>query len=259
MPNIAFPISQEMTKTLLIISLTLLIAILVDKILRSFIKVPKSFESRRAHTYATILRNGITIIVYITAIYFIFITLKIDLTPILASAGIVGITAGIGARAVIEDLINGFFLLTQESIAIGDYVKIDDAEGAIEKVGFRTLTIRGASGELYIIPNGQVKKVINFSRHRSYMRVDFVVKADQDIDLTIKSMQEALKELQKDKEVSDLLLPGSLVNGRDDFKVDGRMILSATITTRPAMRAFVARKYRYLAKKNFEKNKIALS
>lgn len=259
MPNISLPVSQEITKTLLSISLILIAAIIVDNILRSLIKLPKSFDSRRAHTYVTMLRKTITIIVYTTALYFIFNKIiGYDLTPLLASAGVIGIIVGIGARALIEDLINGLFLLTQESIAIGDYVRIDDAEGNIEKVGFRTLTIRGDSGELYIIPNGQVKRVINFSRHKSYMNIDVPVKSDQNIDLAIKAMQEALKELQKDKSVSDSLFPGLSVKGIEEFKVDGKMILRGKIITRPGLRATIARKYRYLVKKNFEKYKITL-
>jgi small-conductance mechanosensitive channel len=259
MPNINSLISPEMARTLLSISLTLLIAIIVDNILRSFIKVPKSMDSRRAHTYTTILRRIITIIVYVVALHLIFTELGINLTPLLASAGIIGIVVGVGARTLVEDLINGFFLLTQDSIAIGDYVKLDIAEGYIEKIGLRTLTIRGDSGALFIIPNGQVKMVINYSHHRSYMSIEFPVKADQDIDMTIHAMQEALKELHKDKEIQDSIFPDSIVNGLEDFKVDGRMILRTTIITRPAMRLIVARKYRYLTKKNFEKYKIGLS
>lgn len=248
-----------MTSTILSVSLILLIAIIIDRILRSFIKVPKSFDSRRAHTYASILRNVITVIVYAFALNLIFIKIGFDLTPFLASAGVIGIIVGIGARTLVEDLINGFFLLTQDSIAIGDHVKLDIAQGYVEKIGLRTLTIRGDSGVLYIIPNGQVKMVINYSHHRSYMSIEFPVKADQDIDLTIHAMREALKELHKDKEIQDCVFPDSFVNGIEDFKVDGRMILAATIITRPEMRLAVARKYRYLAKKNFEKHKIALS
>lgn len=256
MPNITLPISTELTKTLLSISLILLVAIIIDNIFRTFIKIPKRLEGRRARTYATILHSTITVIIYAIALYMIFIKLGIDITPLLASAGIIGVIVGIGARTVIEDLINGVFLLTQDSIAVGDYVKLNDAEGNIEKIGFRTLTIQGDSGELYIIPNGQVKKVVNFSRHKSYMSLDFPVKSDQNIDLTIKAMSQALEELQKDKDWTDSLFPGSSIKGIEEFKIDGKMILRAKIITRPGLRISVARKYRYLVKKNFEKNKI---
>ncbi len=258
MPDISFPISQEMTKMLLFIALTLLIAIIVDNVLRSFVKVPKNFDNRRSRAYVTILRKTITIITYFIAIYFISIEIGINVTPLLASAGIIGIAIGIGAKTLVEDLINGVFLLTQDSIAIGDYVKLDDAEGKIEKLGFRTIYVRGDSGELYIIPNGQVKKIINFSHHRSYMNVDFPIKADQDIDLAIKALEEALDELKKDRELSDSVFSGSGILGIEEIK-DGRMILRGKIITLPALRERVARKYRYLGKKNFEKFKIALS
>lgn len=258
MQDITFPISQEMAETLLSASLILLAAIIIDKVLRLFIKIPKNLDNRRAHTYATIMRRIISIIVYAIAMHFALIKLGVDLTPILASAGIIGIIAGIGARTLIEDLINGFFLVTQDSIAIGDYVKLDDAEGTIEKIGLRTLTIRGDSGELYIIPNNQVKKVINFSRHKSYMNVDIPVKSDQDIDLTIRAMENALKELHKDKKLSGSLFPGQSIKGIEEFKTDGKMILRVKIITHPGLRAGVSRKYRYLVKKNFEKNKITL-
>lgn len=259
MPNINFPLSSETTKILLFVSLTLLISIIIDNILRSFIRLPKSFDSRRAHTYVSVSRKIITIIVYATAFYIIINKIiGYDLTPLLASAGVIGIVVGIGARALIEDLINGLFLLTQNLISIGDYVKLDDAEGNIEQIGLRTITIRGDSGELYIIPNGQVKKLINFSRHKAYMNIDIPVKSDQDIDLAINAMQEAIKELQKDKDLASSLFPGLKIEGIEEFKIDGKMILRAKIITRSELRANIARKYRYLVKKNFEKYRVTL-
>lgn len=257
MPNIDIPISKELIQSLLHVSLALLIAVIINNILRSFIKIPKSLESRRAHTYAAIARNTITIAVSMVTIYIIFILLKIDITPLLASASVIGIFIGISARTVIEDLINGFFLLTQDSIAVGDYVKLDTAEGYIEKIGTRTLSIRGDNGALHIIPNGQVKVVINYSRHKVHQTVEFVVKSDQKVDSTLNAIEEALLTLQKDKEFEDSIY-GSTIEGIKEFKSDGKMILSATIITRLPIRAKVASKFRYLAKKNFEKYKIAL-
>lgn len=258
MDNISFLFEQEITRKIFSIFLILLTAIIIDKTLRLFIKIPKKADNRRAHTYATILLRSMSIVIYGVSLHFILIEIGINLTPLLASAGIIGIIAGIGARTLIEDLINGFFLVTQDSIAIGDYVKLDDAEGIIEHIGIRSLTIRGDSGELYIIPNGQVKKVINFSRHKSYMNVDIPVKSDQDIDLTIHSMQDAMEELGKDENLSDSLFPGKRIKGIEEFKTDGKMILRVKIITRPGLRASMARKYRYLVKKSFEKNKITL-
>jgi small conductance mechanosensitive channel len=258
MGNIFVPFSAEVTRALFSISFTLLVAIVVDLVLRSFIKVPKSFENRRSRAYIALLRKMVTIVVYVTAIYFIFMYLGVNLTPLLASASIVGIVVGIGARALIEDLLTGFFLLSQDAIGVGDFVKVDDSEGTIEELGFRTLTIRGASGELHIIPNGQVKRVVNFSRHRSYMNVEFPVKSDQDIDVCLKAMREALAELRKDKEFSEAVHEESEVLGIQEFKTDGRMVVHAKIVTSSQKRFPVARAYRYFVKKRFEKYKVGM-
>lgn len=251
-----FSLSQETAKTYFYVCLVLLIAIFVDHILRSFVKVPKTFNTRRATTFAMIVRNIITVSVYTLAIIQIFAILNINVTPVLASAGIIGLAIGIGARPIIEDLITGMFLLSQDSIAIGDYIKIDDSEGIVEKIGVRALSIRHESGALYLIPNGQVKKVINYSRHRANVLIELPVKADEDITKVFKAAEAALSLLQQDKDIASSLYAGSKIDGVDDFRAAGPMIIRVTIITYPARRFEIARKYRYLVKKEFEKNKL---
>lgn len=252
-----FTFSPELARTIFYMSLTILIAVIVDSLSRTYVfRVPKHFDSRRARSYATFLRNIATAIIYTAAIYIILAELGINITPLLASAGVIGIIIGLGARALIEDLIGGLFLLSQDSIAIGDYIKIDDVEGHIESIGFRTLTVRAEDGSLCMIPNGQIKKVINYSRHRSRMLVDFPVKADQNIETVIKLCKKALADIQKDKEFADAILPESIVDGIQEFRPVGPMVIRVTVVTHPARRLEVARKYRYLVKREFEKNKI---
>jgi small conductance mechanosensitive channel len=258
MEDFVFDFSSEMSQTLFYILLTILGAVAADNILRSVVKVPKGMENRHTKTYTVMLHKAITAVIYVLAFYFISLKFGVNITPLLASASIIGIVVGIGARALIEDLINGFFMLTQDSIALGDYVKLDDAEGIVEKLGFRSLTVRGDSGELHIIPNGQVKKIVNFSRHRSYMNVDFPVKADQNIDPVLKALEEALDELKNDKELTGLIFSSSEVLGIEEFKTDGRLVARGKIVTVSEHRLTAGRKYRYLVKKNFEKYKVML-
>ncbi len=150
--------------TLFYITLAILITFIINLILRSFIKLPARLDNRRGRTYVAIIRNTISVIVYAIALHVIFGLLKINLTPLLASAGIVGLSIGMGAKPLIEDLIGGITFLSQDSIAIGDDVEIESSVGKIERIGFRTLDIRAKDGSLHIIPNGMVKKVINYSR-----------------------------------------------------------------------------------------------
>ena len=150
-------------KTIYYVLLTLLITLIVNAILRSLIKLPVRLESRRGRAYVSIIRNTISVVVYAIALHVIFGFLNINIAPLVTSAGIVGLSIGLGAKPLIEDLVGGLTLLSQESIAIGDDVEIDGSVGKIEKIGFRTLNIRAKDGSLHIIPNGMVKKVINFT------------------------------------------------------------------------------------------------
>jgi moderate conductance mechanosensitive channel len=156
--------SKSIIQNVFFVSLTLLCAVVANSVLRHFVKFPANIENRRQKTLISVIRNVISILVYAIALYVIFGLLDINIAPLLASAGIIGLSIGMGARPLIEDLIGGVTLLSQDSIAIGDEVDIDGSVGRIEKIGFRTLTIRAKDGSLHIIPNGMVKKVINHSR-----------------------------------------------------------------------------------------------
>jgi len=252
-----FLLSSASAKSVFVVSLTILLAVVVDNVFRSLIRVPKHLDNRHARTYIAIFRNSITVVVYAIALHIIFLELGINIAPLLASAGIIGVVVGIGARSIVEDLLSGMFLLSQRSIAVGDYIRVDDSEGYVETIGFRTLSIRADDGTLAIIPNGQVKRVINFSRHRSNVFVDVTVKSDQKIDRVLSVMKYALSELQAEEgELGSTLYAGSSIDGIESYTADGRMVVRATIITSSPTRKEVARKYRYLVKKGFESKRL---
>lgn len=254
-------ISRETTTTYFYVSLTFLIAVLADYGLRSLIKVPKHFDTRKTRSVAVIIRNAITIFAYAIATYIALELLGINLTPLLASASVIGIVLGIGARSVIEDFMTGFFLLSAGSIAVGDHVQIGTTEGLIDYIGYRTLTIKAESGALHTIPNGQIKELINFSRNPASLMINIPVKGDQKIDKILESADSALKLLEKDEKISPNLLPGSKVQGIDDFITNGTltMVIQIVIRAQPSKQWEAGRTYRYLIKKEFEKNKINLA
>ncbi len=249
-------LSDPMLKTFLYAGLTLLIAVLIDNVLRSLIKVPKHFTNKRTRTAAAIIRNIITTFVYIFAAYIIITLFGIDLTPLLASASVIGIVIGIGARSIIEDFVNGLFLLSLDSIGIGDYIKVNDSEGIVELIGARTLTIRASDGSVTIIPNGKVNDIVNFSRHKYNLFIDLPVKQNQEIDKIIDAAKSALDQLQKDADFAEALFPGSQVNGIENFSNPEIMTIRVTLTTSPIRRWDIGRRYRLLVKKEFEKQKL---
>lgn len=248
--------SGELIKTYIYAGITLLIAVLVDYVLRSLIRVPKHFRNKRTRTVAALIRNIITYVVYLFAAYVILTLFGINLTPLLASASVIGIIIGIGARSIIEDFVNGIFLLSLDSIAIGDYIQIGGTEGFIEVIGARTLTIRTQDGAIHIVPNSQIGELVNFSRNKFNDFIDLPLKANQDVDKVAKATESALKQLQEDPKYIDALFPGSAVNGIEDFRNTDIMIFRVTLCTNPVRRWEVARRYRYLVKKEFEKSNL---
>lgn len=245
--------------SLIDVSFTLLITVILNSLLRSLIRVPKRLDSRRGRTYVSALRSIISIILFAVALHIIFIILGINITPLLASAGIVGIAIGIGARSVIEDFIAGFFLLSHANIAIGDHVFIDNAEGIIEDIGFRVITLRGIDGALRIIPNGQVKQVVNYSRGHAVLPVDIPVKTGQDIDNILGLLKEILNKLKDDKKIPMYISSESKVLGIQNIAQGNSIVLRVLIFTNPGGRETADKEFRYRVIKSFEKNKIAFA
>jgi len=237
------------------IFLTLTITFIVNSFLQSFIHVPRRLDTKRARTYIAVVRSVISIVMFGIALYIIFIIIGIPIIPLLGSAGIIGLAIGIGARPFIEDIISGFFLLAQADIAIGDYVNVGSGiEGEIEDIGFRVLTIRGADGSLQIIPNGQVRQVINYSKGDAVVFVDIPVKTGQDVDAIIKSLEKVLQSFISEKEYH--MHPGSEVLGVQNIQIGNGTIIRVQIVTTSSRRQTIDKEYRYRVIKEFEKHKI---
>ena len=157
-------------------------------------------EERRVKTLASILRSVIRYAVYFIAGMTILDTLGVPMTSIVATAGIGGLAVGFGAQNLIKDIITGFFLLLEDQISIGDYVTIEGISGTVVGIGMRVTTIQGIAGELNIIPNGSISKVINYSKANSNAIVDVSISYDSDINKAAEVMKRVGRELMKDDE-----------------------------------------------------------
>lgn len=252
LPHIA--LQSELQKAIEV-CLTLIVAIGLSSFLRSLIKVPKHLETRRSLTYVTVVKNTISVVIFVIAAYTVFLILGIPIEPLLTSAGIAGIAIGLGVRPLIEDLVAGVFLLSNASIAIGDYVSVTDVEGYIENIGFRVLSVRDLNGALHIIPNGQIKQVVNFYRGASNVLLDIPIDPVLSIDEGLAACKKALMSLQKDDTIGPTLRQQSSVLGVEAIAADGKVSVRVEIITNPSQRFIVARRYRYLAIKSVEEEK----
>ncbi|MEX3746572.1 MULTISPECIES: mechanosensitive ion channel family protein [Lysinibacillus] len=143
---------------------------------------PLNHSERRQKTIARLLQSVISYAVYFSAIIAILSILNIKVAGLLAGAGIVGLAVGFGAQSLVKDVITGFFIIFEDQFGVGDYIKINAAEGTVVEIGLRTTKINGATGEQFIIPNGAIGEVINYSINNSKIFIDLQMMTDADFE-----------------------------------------------------------------------------
>ncbi|MBO9131356.1 mechanosensitive ion channel family protein [Bacillus sp. 165] len=158
-------------------------------------KSPLQISERRTATVAKLLQNVLVYIVFFVVIVMILGVLGIETKGLLAGAGVVGLAVGFGAQNLVRDVITGFFILLEDQFSVGDYVRLGQFEGVIEEIGLRTTKIKSWTGELHIIPNGNINEVTNFSLNNSIAIVDVGIAYESDIDYAERVIEDLLEEL----------------------------------------------------------------
>ncbi len=172
-------------------------------------KSPIRISERRENTLAKLLENILTYVVYFIAIIMVLETLGLDVAALLAGAGIVGLAVGFGAQNLVRDIITGFFIIFEDQFSVGDYVRISTFEGTVEEIGLRTSKIKSWTGEVHILPNGNITEVTNFSINNSVAFVDISIAYESNISKAEIVIQELLMEVQDKYE--DIVSPPELL------------------------------------------------
>ena len=205
---------------------TLLISGIFNYLLRSCIKLPDRLQTRSRQRYVVIIRNIVTILLAILTIHIILLIVGINITPILASIGFIGVFTAIVVNSVFGDLVGGFFLLSQSNIVVGDYINVGgDIKGTIVTIGIKNMTLRGDDGARIIVPNSQVKTIINYSNGRIKNYIDTQIKIDRSIDEILGFFTTVIEEMKK--ETSFKIYDESTVIG---IKNADMSAMNATIT-----------------------------
>lgn len=239
-------------KILFIIVFWRIVNILLNKFIDKFFRLSPRLHmnEKKSNTLSGLMKSIVRYTIYIIMAISILNVLNIPTESILAAAGLGGLAIGFGAQNLVKDVISGFFILFEDQYAVGDYVTIGSATGDVEDIGLRITKIRSFNGDLHIIPNGEVKTVINHSRGNSLAIIDISVAYEADINKAIKILKdvgEKYYEKNKDK-VADL--PSVLgITGFGDYDVKLRM----TIRTLPLKHWSVEREIRKDIKEAFDR------
>lgn len=215
-------------------------------------------ESRkRVGTLASVIRHLLTAIILVVASMIILGELGVEIGPILAAAGIVGLAVGFGAQNLVRDVINGFFILLHDQIRVGDVVRVSGIGGLVESVNLRMTILRDLSGNVHFVPNGNIDVVTNMTKDYSFYLFDIGVAYREDIDEVTGVIREVDEELRKDPNFNQHILEPIEILGLDTF-ADSAVIIKARIKTKPIKQWTVGREFNCRLKKRFDERNIEI-
>ncbi|MBN1182017.1 MAG: mechanosensitive ion channel family protein [Bacteroidales bacterium] len=191
---------------------------------------------------------------------YIMILLKkfgINVAPILASAGILGLAVGFGAQELVRDFISGFFMILENQVRRGDVAIINGTGGLVESIELRTITLRDFSGVVHIFQNGKIDTLSNMTKEWSATVFDIGVAYKEDVDRVMDIMREVGKDMMEDKVFGEKILEPIEVVGVDQF-ADSAVVIKARMKTKPIEQWNVGREYRRRLKKIFDQEGIEI-
>ncbi|MFN6944187.1 MAG: mechanosensitive ion channel family protein [Cytophagaceae bacterium] len=241
-----------------------IISFSIDKLKKALVKRADKNENidtveaeKRIATLLGIVQGLVK--VFIMSVFFVILLGKfgVDIGPILASAGIIGLAVGFGAQELVRDFISGFFLLLENQVRKGDVAIINGTGGLVESIELRTITLRDFSGVVHIFQNGKINTLSNMTKEWSAMVFDIGVAYKEDVQTVMNIMKAVGHELQNDSEFAEKIIEPIEVVGLDNF-ADSALVIKARLKTKPIMQWAVGREYRKRLKIAFDKNNIEI-
>jgi len=248
------------------IAIVLIIAFVLQRIVMFFVnrmnatakkQVGNSQRAAQLRTMASIIRaTSLCVIGFIVLLHILSI-FNINLTPLLASAGVVGVGIGLGAQSIFKDMLNGVFILVEDQYNVGDNIKIAGLQGTVEDLTLRLTRLRSSDGTLNIIPNSQISVVSNLSRDYSVASLNVSVDASANPDTVIDILQHVATDVRNDSAFKDIAIADPKILGVD--KIEGRAVTyPVQIRVRANQRDPVLRELRRRIILAFEKDGIPL-
>ncbi len=213
---------------------------------------------QRTRTLGTLGRNVISWVVVIVALILILGELGVNLTAIVASAGIIAAGLAFGAQNIVKDILNGIFMVIEDQLGVGDLITIDQVTGTVEDVGIRVTKVRANDGTLWFIRNGEILQLGNASQGWGRAIIDIAVAADSDLEIVEQAALDAARELIDSPQFARRVTGQPEVLGLESVFGD-RVTLRLTVRTRPEAQYAVQRELRALIKRHFEELGIKLA
>lgn len=244
-------------KIFLILILTLvaikLVQVLMEKLFHRLFRNHRNDVEiqKRSDTLKSVMRNLVNITIVVVAVMMILDQLGVPIGPLLTTAGVAGVAIGFGAQQLVRDYINGFFILLDDQIRVGDVVSIADKGGLVENVNLRMITLRDLAGNVHFVRNGEITVVTNMTKEYSRYVFDIGVAYREDVDEVIKVIKQVDTQLREDPEFKNDILEPIEILGLDKF-ADSAIIIKARTKTLPIRQWAVGREFNRRLKKRFD-------
>ena len=215
-------------------------------------------EQKREDTIIHIITGAISILVWPMAFLVIVSQLGVNIAPLIAGAGILGLAVGFGAQNFVKDMINGLFIIAENQYRVGDVVKLNDtAIGVVENITLRATVLRDLDGIVYTFPNGNIELTANYSKDHSGINLDMGVSYDVDLEKVIKVINKVGLELTGHEDWKSQIIETPQFLRVEDF-ADSAVVLKITGKVQPLKQWAVTGELRKRLKIAFDKEGIEI-
>jgi len=205
----------------------------------------------RAKTLLSIFRSAAAVVISILTIMVVLSELGINIGPLIAGAGVVGLAVGFGAQKLVQDIITGIFIQLENAIHVGDVVTVAATRGTVEKLTIRSLGVRDLAGAYHLVPFSSVDMVTNFNRDYGYHLAEYGVAYREDVDDVMHHLRAAFEELKADPEQASNILADIEIPGVTSFG-DSAVTIRVRIKAVPGTQWALGRAYNRLVKRHFD-------
>ncbi|WP_128976387.1 mechanosensitive ion channel family protein [Streptomyces roseicoloratus] len=207
---------------------------------------------QRSEAIGSVLRSVASFLILGTAGLMILGAFKIDLAPLLASAGVAGVAIGFGARNLVTDFLSGVFMILEDQYGVGDSIDAGVASGEVIEVGLRVTKLRGVDGEIWYVRNGEIKRIGNLSQGWATAAVDVTVRPTEDLDRVREVITEATEAMSKEEPWNERLWGPVEVLGLTEVLLDS-MTVRVSAKTMPGKKLGVERELRWRIKRALDR------
>ena len=211
----------------------------------------KAAQSARVRTLLPMLRTALLVMILIFVALSVLAEIGVNVAPLIAGAGVVGIAVGFGSQRLVQDVITGIFLLLEDAVAVGDVVQLGGLSGVVEHLSIRSIKLRAVDGSLHIIPFSAVTSVTNQTRDFAFAVIDVNVDYAEDTDHVAQTLREIAAEMRQDPRWRPVIRDDLDVMGVDKLG-DSGVVIRVRLKTEPSQRWAVAREMNRRIKRRFD-------